>query len=540
MPLSRGQAWLVAVVATLAMSVSYVDRQVMAAIGASIRTALGIDAAHFGILASSFSLSYLVAAPLAGVAIDRLGARKGLVGAILVWSVVSASHALAPSFGALLALRVLLGTAEAPSFPAAALSVRRALPAGDRSAAFGLLFTGSSIGAAVGIPLAMSLDHAYGWRASFPITSTAGLLWVPLWLVVTRSKAVREVLQGPARAAVEPEGEGRGWLGLLGSSAVLRALVLVLGSAPGLMFLYVWMPQYLELGRGLPKASLPHYAWLPPLMADLGMVGFGLLASRRDRASSSPRSHVGLVLAAAALEATLGLAPLVAGTWPALLVLGLSAAGGGGLYTLLTSDMMSRVDPRRASASGGLTAAAQSLVYVALNPLVGRAIDRTRSFDGSMVLLGVVALPAAIAWALWPVGASVDEERDGRVHEPPGGVRALGHLRAQDVARRGRQRLGPPDGDAHLPRPGGTPAKSAAAFPATCTAPLRSTTKGGSHARTVSPWTRKPRAATAPVTAASGVRSAEKSSPGGSGAPGPAASVERGTVEARAGASPRA
>jgi hypothetical protein len=110
------------------------------------------------------------------------------------------------------------------------------------------------------------------------------------------------------------------------------------------------------------------------------------------------------VLCAAALEATLGVVPLVAGTWPALLVMGVSAAGGGGLYTLLTADMMSRIDPRRVSAAGGLTAAAQSLVYVALNPLVGRSIDRTHSFDGAMVVLGGLAIPLAIAWSLWPVG----------------------------------------------------------------------------------------------------------------------------------------
>ena len=66
MPLSRGRAWLVAVVATLAMSVSYADRQVVAAVGASVRRSLQINAAQFGLMAGAFSLSYLVVAPLAG------------------------------------------------------------------------------------------------------------------------------------------------------------------------------------------------------------------------------------------------------------------------------------------------------------------------------------------------------------------------------------------------------------------------------------------------------------------------------------------
>jgi ACS family hexuronate transporter-like MFS transporter len=408
MPLTRGRAWLVAVCATLAMSVSYVDRQVIAAIGASVRRALDMSATQFGYLAAAFSLSYLVAAPLAGIVVDRVGARRGLVAAIVTWSVVSAAHALVPTFAALFALRILLGAAEAPSFPAAAQSVQRALPAEDRSAAFGLLFTGSSLGAAIAAPLAISLDVAFGWRAAFVIASVVGMVWLPVWLLVTAPRTVRDALASPGHSRVaRPRG-------LLRDVAVLRAIVLVLASAPGLMFMYIWVPQYFELGRGVPRPLLPHYLWLPPLMADLGMVGFGLLASRMD-ARVRPgvrRSHVELVLAAAAMEATLVVVPHVPGTWASVFVIGLSAAGGGGLYTLLTADMMSRIDPARVSAAGGLTAAAQSLVYVALNPVVGHWIDASHSYDGSIVMLGAVAIPGAIAWTVWsPAQAHHEPER---------------------------------------------------------------------------------------------------------------------------------
>jgi ACS family hexuronate transporter-like MFS transporter len=406
MALSRGRAWLVAVVATLAMSVSYVDRQVMAAIGASVRAALHIDMAGFGWLASAFSLSYLVAAPLAGAVVDRVGARRGLVAAIVLWSTVAAAHALAPSLAVLIALRVALGAAESPSFPAAAQSVRRALPASDRSAAYGLIFTGSSFGAAVAAPLALWLDVRFGWQAAFVVTAILGTAWVPLWLAVTRPREVRDAL---ARASAEPTPRAMAvpatsYAGLLADPMLWRALLLVLASAPGLMFMFVWMPQYFELGRGVARAALGRYVWLPPVMTDVGMVGFGALASRLDRRSAQPRSHVELVLLAAALESLLVLVPRTPGVWPAVLAVGLSSAGGGGLYTLLTADLMSRVHAGRVSTAGGLCAAAQSLVYIVLNPVVGRWIDVSHSFDGPLRLLGGVALPGAIGWALWPVG----------------------------------------------------------------------------------------------------------------------------------------
>jgi predicted MFS family arabinose efflux permease len=344
-----------------------------------------------------------VLAPLAGAAVDRIGARRGLVAAIVVWSAVSAVHALVPSFAVLFALRIALGAAESPSFPAAAQSVKRALPQGDRSTALGLIFTGSSIGAAIAGPLAISLDVAYGWRTAFAIASLVGLAWLPAWLLVTRSPGARAALARPTETALVAGPAPSPQRPLFTDPAVLRAMFLVLACAPGLMFLWVWLPQYLELGRGMAKASLPHYVWLPPLMADAGMVGFGALASRMDRRASGGHaaSYWPLVLVAALLETTLVLVPSVPGSWPAIALIGLSAAGGGGLYTLLTADMMARVDPSRVAMAGGFTAAAQSLAHVVLNPIVGHSIDASHSYDGAMIGLGSLALPGALVWIVW-------------------------------------------------------------------------------------------------------------------------------------------
>lgn len=406
---SRARGWAVAAAATLAMSVSYGDRQVIAAVGASVRKALGIDAAAFGVLAGAFSMAYLVLAPVVGFVVDRIGARRGLLSALLLWSCVSAAHALVPGFAALLVLRLMLGAAEAPSFPAAAQSLQRTVPPSDRSAAFGLLFTGSSLGAAIVMPLAIYLDVHHGWRFAFLVSSVLGLAWVPLWLAVTNPPAVRALLSGAPPVAANPDAPSLG--DTLRDPVVWRAMLMVVASAGGLMFVFVWMPQYLELGRGLPKASLPHYVWLPPLGADAGMLGFGALGSWRDRRVTSGRSHWELLGFAALLESTLVLLPLTPGPWSAVGVLALASAGCGGAYVLLTADMMARVPAARVAASGGITAAGQSIVYVLLNPLVGRWIDKSGSYDGAILLLGATPLPGAILWSLWKVGARTAASR---------------------------------------------------------------------------------------------------------------------------------
>src|SRR4051812_20187760 len=106
--LSRRAAWALALVATLTMAVSYVDRQTLAVLSPTVTKALAISDEQYGWLVSAFSVAYLVGAPIAGRMIDGIGARRGLLGAVLVWSFVAALHALAPGLGVLFGLRIAL------------------------------------------------------------------------------------------------------------------------------------------------------------------------------------------------------------------------------------------------------------------------------------------------------------------------------------------------------------------------------------------------------------------------------------------------
>src|SRR6185295_16573165 len=134
-------------------------------------------------------IAYLIGAPPAGWLVDRLGARRGLLWAVLLWSAVAALHALVPGFGVLFALRIALGLAESPSFPGAAQTVQRALPPEERARGFGVLFTGSSFGAMLAPPIASYLATRFGWRTAMLSTAAIGLVWVPVWLLVAFRKS---------------------------------------------------------------------------------------------------------------------------------------------------------------------------------------------------------------------------------------------------------------------------------------------------------------------------------------------------------------
>jgi ACS family hexuronate transporter-like MFS transporter len=408
-PLSAARAWTVAVVATLVMGVSYIDRQTLAALAPTVCKALEIDHEHYGWVIGAFSLSYLVGAPLAGALLDRVGARRGLVVAVLLWSAVAALHALVPSLAVLAMLRIGLGLTEAPSFPGAAQTIRRVLPRERRSAGFGMIFTGSSIGGAIAAPLAIALNARWGFRVAFLGTAVAGLAWLPVWLAVTSPERVRAALSESGGAAPEPPGSAIARGALVATAPALRAVLLVIATAPGIMFVINFLGPYLVDTFGLKQGDLARYLWAPSLFFDAGVLGAGFLASLRDRRSSQPRTHAPLMLVAGTLAATLAAMPLAPSPAVATAIAGVAHLGGGAVFALLTADMLARVAPTQTAAAGGLTAAAQSLAYVIASPLVGRVYDRTHSYVGTLLVLGLVVVPVAVGWCFWPMGEPARE-----------------------------------------------------------------------------------------------------------------------------------
>jgi MFS transporter, ACS family, aldohexuronate transporter len=314
---------------------------------------------------------------------------------------VSAPHALVPSAEVLFALRVALGVAESPSFPGAAQTVRRALPASHRAMGYGLIFTGSSLGAMIAAPLAIGLNSHFGWRLAFVGTSLCGLLWLPLWLVATGGPR-RAALEAVAAEEQEAPRPAVPWRAVLRHAAVQRAVFVVFLSAPAIMFALNWYAQLLVEAFGQKQNDVAGLLWFPPLLFDLGAVGFGAIAARRDRAAPD-RSHVVLVWIGGALAATLALVPLTRSPVVAVILGGLSMAGGGAIYTVGTADMLKRVWPDVVARAGGCTAAAQSLSHVLFAPAVGAVLDRTHTYTPVLVTLGLLPLPGVLVWTLWPM-----------------------------------------------------------------------------------------------------------------------------------------
>ncbi len=383
---------------TLAMSLSYVDRQALSVLAPTITKSLHISDAAYGWLGSAFSLAYLVAGPLAGALVDRVGARRGLLGGVVLWSAVAALHAIAPTFAVLFALRLALGVAESPTFPCGVQAVQRGLGPADRARAMSFLFVGMSIGGMLAPPIAIGLATRFGWRAAFLGTAALAALWSPLWIAVTSRSAVR--------AALDDKGDRdtrATMLEVARHPAMLRGLIGLIAIVPASAFAMAWEAKFYVRQFGLSQAGLTPYLVASAIAYDVGAMAFGELAGRRARETGRDRGPPRWLLGCGALLAFTGVAGLAIAPLPhvALVCFVASGAGRGAVVTLCNTDALGRVPLRAVSAAGGVIASVQSLGAIVTNPLVGQAVQHF-GYRPALAVIAAWTIPGTLAWLLWP------------------------------------------------------------------------------------------------------------------------------------------
>src|SRR5690606_6675111 len=178
----RSVRWTIAALLTVAIGISYLDRQTLAVAIAAIQEEIPITNTQFSTLNAAFLVAYALMYAGGGKLIDVLGTRRGFFVIMMWWSLACMSHGLATGFVALAVSRFLLGMGEGGGFPAATKAVAEWFPVTERSSAMGLINAGTAVGAVAAPPLIALILAFSSWRWVFVITGTLGVLWTLWWL----------------------------------------------------------------------------------------------------------------------------------------------------------------------------------------------------------------------------------------------------------------------------------------------------------------------------------------------------------------------
>ncbi len=367
----------------LVSTISYIDRNTLALLIPTIQAESGLSAEQYGWIVSSFSIAYMAGNPLWGAALDRFGLRAGMLAAVAIWTVASASHAWAAGFASFAALRFVLGFGEGATFPGALRTVQQTLPPASRGRGIAISYSGGALGAIL-TPIVMTpVAIAFGWRGAFLFTGMLGAMWLVWWLWLSRDPAIQNPTVEIAAQQKLNLRDVRLW-GTLASYSM--------GAVP-LGFVLYNASLYLTARFNVTQAELGALLWIPPAGWETGYFFWGWMCDRVGIANAGKLMRVSMLFSLPLILAPrIDSLPLLMGE----LFLAMFVTSG---FIIPSINYATSIVPRGSiSLVAGMGAGSFSLLTALLAPFFGRFFDQ-RNYDAAFTLAAV--FPVAGYFLFW-------------------------------------------------------------------------------------------------------------------------------------------
>lgn len=249
------------------------DLQAAGTAAAGLRQTFVLDPKMMGWVFSAGIIGLLPGAFFGGWIADRIGRKKILIGAVILFGVFSLLTAYVDSYSHLLLVRFMTGLGLGAALPNLIALCAEAVDERRRGTAISIMYCGVPLGGALAAVVAMfSHDH---WQTTFIIGGLAPLLVVPLMIILLpESRVFRQDVSQALRAstgqALFGEGRGRSTLALwLSYFFTLTVMYMLLN----------WLPTLL-LAQGFSKPQAGMVQMLFNIGGALGSLLGGLLLDR--------------------------------------------------------------------------------------------------------------------------------------------------------------------------------------------------------------------------------------------------------------------
>lgn len=377
--------WVICALLLFGVTKNYMDRQVIGILKDTLQQQFGWNEIDYGNIVFAFQAAYAVGMIAAGWFIDRVGTRLGYAITMVFWSVASMAHAAAGSLGGFIAARSALGFGEAGVFPASLKAVAEWFPRRERALATGIFNAGTNLGAIVAPLVVPWITVHLGWRWAFLFIGGVGFVWLGFWLATYRPPEqhprvtvaeLNYIRSGPT----EPS-ERVPWATLLPHRQTWAFVLGKFLTDPIWWFYLFWVPDFLQRKHGLSLMQIGLPIVVIYVISDVGSITGGWISSALiHRGHSVNFSRKIALLVCGLCVVPIVFASHVSGTWSAVLLIGLAAAGHQGfsanMFTL-PSDMF----PGRVVGSvvgiGGMAGAVGGMLIAVL---VGHILQWTGSY----------------------------------------------------------------------------------------------------------------------------------------------------------------
>jgi ACS family tartrate transporter-like MFS transporter len=389
----------------------YLDRINVGFAALTMNKDLGLDAATYGMAAGFFFWGYVLVEVPSNILLEKLGARIWIARIMVTWGLISAATAFATGPYSFMAIRFLLGLAEAGLFPGFVLYFTYWFPRHHRARINSGFTLALPVAVALGAPMStalLGLDGLWGlkgWQCMYLVEAVPTVLIgvfvffyltdrpeLAKWLAPAQKQWLSSNITAEKKA-VQQEHK----VSLLQSFWDPRVLLLslnYLGIVTASLGMLLFLPQIVKQ-LGLSNMEVGWVTMIPYACGALSMVVCGRISDRLgDRRWT-------LFWTCVISTAGLVIAGMTLGTWWSLVGMSIAAIGFYGTKGPFWSIPTMWLTGSAAAAGIAWINSVGNLGGFFGPTLVGWAKNATGSFAGGLYALAVCALVSALVSLFW-------------------------------------------------------------------------------------------------------------------------------------------
>ncbi len=412
--------WTILAILFLVTTINYADRATIAIAGPELSKQLELSPVQMGFIFSAFSWSYVLAQLPGGWLLDRFGTKITYFFSIFLWSVFTVCQGWVGFFSAgtavmlLFALRLIVGAAEAPSFPGNSRLSTSWFPTAERGTAAAIFNSAQYFATVLFAPIMGWLVHAHGWESVFFVMGGLGVIMAFAWLKLVygprqhpkvNQAELDYIERGGALVDLETKGANKQSIDTWSCVKQLLSSRMLLGIYIGqycintlTYFFLTWFPVYLVKERHMTILKAGFIAALPAIAGFLGGVLGGIISDRmikRGYSTSVARKTPiigGMLLATCMILCNYVETDMVV---VAVMALAFFGKGIGALGWAVVGD----TSPSEAGGmSGALFNTFGNVAGITTPIVIGYILAVTNSFYGALVFVGANALATVFCY----------------------------------------------------------------------------------------------------------------------------------------------
>ncbi|KES18333.1 Sugar phosphate permease [Gilliamella apicola SCGC AB-598-I20] len=257
--------WLkLVIIFFLGWIVIYAGRSVLSPLVGELQTQFGLTKAATGGIMSLFFLAYTLFQIPSGILGDKIGRKRVLVTGFSLYAIFIAAIYFAPSFTIFLILWMLTGAAQGCYYgPQYALS-SEAIPKKWITLGSAIIGSGMSFGIAIGYYLSSVMISVFNtsWKIPFVMVAMPIVIITVLMIVFIKDKSKFSVASQTS--------EKTNFSQLFKNRNLVLAYITIFCSIYGFFVIITWLPNYLEVERGMNKIEASQIASIVPWISIIG------------------------------------------------------------------------------------------------------------------------------------------------------------------------------------------------------------------------------------------------------------------------------